>query len=420
MAKFIRSLKHTTKFANKNKLANLRAFLSEYQRVGTELIKNIWENGYGDFDVKNDKLDFPKYINYASFNIESSLSGRALSSLATQVAGIISSSTEKRRRLLWGRDKRKSEGLSIVKIEKKLAKNDYICVMPRMPFCANLNSLCSDLKTGKEFDFFVQLKSLGKVFGKIRIPLKLTKRDFFWENEGGGRLSGILVSNKCITLCYSITKGKKTGKTVVGADQGLKTVLTLSDGKTTPEKDDHGHSLDSICSKISKKRKGSKAFEKATQHRKNFTNWSINQLNLSEIDEIRMEDVVNINFGRRASRKMQAWTNTEIRDKLSRVAEENEVRFILQESAFRSQRCSCCGNVRKSNRKGKVYSCKRCGNTMDADLNAAKNHEIDLPDVSYSLRKSGLNKKDGFLWTPNGFFNLDGSELIVPISLIKE
>ena len=59
---------------------------------------------------------------------------------------------------------------------------------------------------------------------------------------------------------------------------------------------------------------------------------------------IRLEDVKNINFGKRASRKMQAWTNTIIRDKLTRFAEEREVRVVLQSSIYRSQRCCKCGN----------------------------------------------------------------------------
>lgn len=68
-------------------------------------------------------------------------------------------------------------------------------------------------------------------------------------------------------------------------------------------------------------------------------------------------------------------------------------------------------NVRKSNRKGKVYECKSCGNIDDADHNAALNHSINLPEIPYDFRKLNLNRKDGFIWSSEGLFDLDGRRL---------
>ena len=70
----------------------------------------------------------------------------------------------------------------------------------------------------------------------------------------------------------------------------------------------------------------------------------------------------------------------------------NGVHFVEQDSTYRSQRCSCCGNVRKANRKGKIYECKHCGNVIDADYNASINHSIDLPEIPYNLRERNLNR----------------------------
>lgn len=58
-----------------------------------------------------------------------------------------------------------------------------------------------------------------------------------------------------------------------------------------------------------------------------------------------------------------------------------------------------------ANRKGKIYSCKHCGNEMDADLNASLNHAIDLPDIPYTLRKMKINRGNGFYWKPDGFYD---------------
>jgi transposase len=38
-----------------------------------------------------------------------------------------------------------------------------------------------------------------------------------------------------------------------------------------------------------------------------------------------------------------------------------------------SQRCSRCGHVEKGNRNGPSFSCKQCGFSIHADLNAARN-----------------------------------------------
>lgn len=59
-------------------------------------------------------------------------------------------------------------------------------------------------------------------------------------------------------------------------------------------------------------------------------------------------------------------------NKLSQICEENGILFTKINPAYTSQKCSVCGEVCKSNRKGKIYKCS-CGNEMDADLNAAIN-----------------------------------------------
>ena len=57
---------------------------------------------------------------------------------------------------------------------------------------------------------------------------------------------------------------------------------------------------------------------------------------------------------------------------------------------------------------------------MDADLNAAKNHEIDLPKLPFGIRNQKINFKNGFFWNPLGITLYDGSELRVPTSYKKE
>lgn len=59
-------------------------------------------------------------------------------------------------------------------------------------------------------------------------------------------------------------------------------------------------------------------------------------------------------------------------NKLSMLCEEQGITFTKVNPAYTRQRCSKCGVICKTNRKGSSYKCT-CGNEMDADLNAAIN-----------------------------------------------
>lgn len=376
---------------NTEKAAKLDSFLAEYRRIAKFYLDELWDNGikYNEktFSIKDDKLDVPQFLSKASTPfIETSLSARALKCCLTQILGIIRSVTQKRRASLWIKAKRETNGqalypslLSALKL--KISKPSIANLKPE------LNSICTDFKeTSGKFDGFLSLKSLGKSFGKIRIPIRYHRQLLKWKS--GKLKNSFLISETYVVFRYELIRPLKTKGTIVGADTGLKSIVTLSDGSFTPKQDSHGHSLESIIDKVSRKKIGSAAFKKAQEHRKNFIHWSINQLNLRDIKQINLENVVNINFGKRASRKMQAWTNTVIRDKVVSLAEEQEVLVVLRDSAYKSQRCSECGLVKKSNRKGETYACKHCGNIMNADLNAARNHAVELPKIPLDVFKS--------------------------------
>lgn len=392
----ISSTRHHLNDLNLSKRFIYNRFLNEYSRVALEMVDQIWNNLLED-------LNTPKYIDYKSFKIETNLSARAMSSAAEQSLGIVRGAIEKQRRRLW------------VKKNKNPNARDILFSKPTLSFVfPNIATKCCDFEfsTGK-FLGFLRLKCLGKEYGSIKIPIIRHPR------VKGQIKNGFILKKDSIQIAWEIKKNSHAqGDRVVGIDQGLKVVATLSDGQTTPESCPHGHSLDSILDKLSRKKKGSKSFARTQIHRKNFVNWSINQLNFSDLREVRLEKVVNIRKGIRSSRKMSHWSNPEIRDKIKRRCEELEVPVVEQSCAYRSQRCSNCGLVRKANRKAKIYECKSCGFVSDADLNAAKNHEADLEPIPFSFIGQKLNLGKGFYWNPEGLSSIDGSELRVPNNLI--
>jgi len=406
---------------NAGKKARLNAFIDTYRYAAQTYLDYLWEHGFyckgKRFSVHEDLLDVPSFLAKGEYpEFETKLSARALKCCLTQVLGIISASTEKRRKNLWIKSQRESKSQPLYK--KLISELAQPLVKPFIGrIKPELNSICADFQeVDGEFDGFLQLKSMGKAFGKIKIPVRFHRQLLKWKT--GKLCQSFLIADNYVCLRFeSSPKKKKVGK-IVGADSGLKTVLTLSNSDRTPKQDRHGHSLESIIRKVARKKKGSKNFRKASSHRENFIHWSINRLNLVGIRQINLENVVNINLGKRANRKMQAWTNGVIRDKVVSLAEEQGVLVVLQDSPFKSQRCSKCGMVRKSNRKGEVYSCNNCGKVMNADLNAAINNSLDLPKIPYDLCKGRKNLK-GFCWNLSGF-SFPGTEFTVPTSEEKE
>lgn len=426
--KIVRSTTHFLSETNTQKHSLLKEFIRVYRETAKEILDQIWDNGYSwttttsagveifhEFNPRKDLFEHPKFIEHKKFNVDDSrLSARSLSSLVTQLAGIIGGSVEKQRKRLYILNKFLKEGkIPSKKLLKKIKEN-----VPKKPNLDRMNiefsTNCCDWEFNenyKTFQGFLRLKSIGSEFGHIKLPIKfhrLNKKYLDWSMK-----TSFLIGENFVNIRWEKDKPKeRTVGKIIGADQGLKTVLTLSDEQTTT-KDIHGHDLDSILDKLVRKKKGSRAFRKASQHRTNHINWSIKQLDLSNIKEIRLEEVVNIGYKNPRNRKLSHWTNTIIRDKVEDLCELNGVRYVLQDSTYKSQRCCECGLVRKSNRKSKEYSCE-CGNIIDADLNSSKNHEQNLPDIPFELRKLKLNLK-GFYWTSEGFFDLNGVELRVPL-----
>ena len=169
------------------------------------------------------------------------------------------------------------------------------------------------------------------------------------------------------------------GRTL-GADQGLNEILTLSDGQTT------NTSMAEILAAIARKRRGSQAQRRKITQRDNLIREQLNNLDFSGVGKVNLEQVKDLRKGKRTSAILTHWNYALIENKMRDLSETEGFVLQMNSSAYRSQRCSGCGVVRKSNRTGKQYACA-CGTCMDADLNAAKNHEIDLPQIPFDFRE---------------------------------
>ena len=234
---------------------------------------------------------------------------------------------------------------------------------------------------GNSFDEFLKLtlhrfipnrKALKSEF--INIPIKQHKHSLkysSWTRKNSIALSKIN-NNFYLTFFYeSMTPEIKTSGTSLGIDQGYKKLLTCSDGTI------HGQEMFDLYQKISIKKQGSKNFKQLLQHRDNEINRICNNLDLTQVNQLVIEDLKDVKHKSKLSNKtmnkVQRWSYKKTIDKLERLCEENGVLIIKVNPAYTSQTCSQCGSIHKENRNGEDFLCVDCGYKTDADYNASIN-----------------------------------------------
>jgi len=445
MAKeIVRSSTHHIKFANTGKMKNLRAFLAEYDRMMWWFVDYFWNTRieWVDgrvMDIKNTLLDVPSFVSTTEIPWQSDLSARAIKLVSGQAIGIVKSQTEKRRKQLF----KLNEFMELMDVNKikdiitllKAIHNNPL-VQPTKTTestYASLDSNCCKFipvtptprtkRKGKlytpsvgekfnGFDGFLELKSLGKEYGVIRIPINFSRHSNKFKKSGFELLNSWNIGPNTVSSRWKKDKPEVKGTKIIGADQGFTTCLSLSDGQST-QKNIHGHDLASIINGMKRKQAGSKSFKRAQDHRTNYINWSINQLNLDDVKELRLEKLYQMRQGTTTSIALSHWTYTQINSQIINRCELLGVRVVEQSATYRSQRCSDCGWTQKSNRKGKEFVCRSCGAIHDADTNGARNHEADLYRLPFGIWQLKLNIA-GFFWNEHGIFDKEGQAITVP------
>ena len=96
----------------------------------------------------------------------------------------------------------------------------------------------------------------------------------------------------------------------------------------------------------------------------------------SEVKTYVIEDLTAIRRqkrGRKMNKLLHSWAFKQFESFLTYKCEAAGISIAVVSAAYTSQMCSCCGNILRSNRQGGRYSCKKCGFTGHADINAACN-----------------------------------------------
>ena len=394
----IRSTKVSLKFANPGKRSELDAFVAEYARITREFVDKLWELDKVDTLLDSDLTG----------SISSWLSARAIQCAGKQASGIVRGTRQKQKQRLWQIEKFKKLGQ--FKKARKLQKV-YDSKTTSKPSLENIHPALDsrfvsvDLDNPTSFDGWVTISSLGNNL-KIKLPFKRTEH-FNRLGESGKLRGGIRLFQDRIEFAFDIPDPEQriSGKTI-GIDIGQKTIVTCSDGQSV-DSDHHGHTYQSICDTLARRKKGSNGFRRAQQHRSNFIGWALNRLDLDGVKRVNRENIKNLGRGRNLGRSLSRWNYFELKRRLDARLEELGVQVVLVSPTYTSQRCSECGWVRKRNRNGKSFKCGHCGLECDSDLNASRNIALDLTPISKSERLKQPNRK-GFFW------HVSNQEPIVP------
>lgn len=404
-----RCSRHSLKFANKGKKENLTLILNEYRRLLQFLVDYHWQES-DSFSTKNSLNNFPKYISREleiKCKDETWLSARMIQCAGKQALYIISSAISKHSKRLYQLGKLQKEGKSFLYLQRKI--DNTVLVKPNCSRCnLELDSRFADFEDGKHFNIFARLTCLGNKI-KILLPIKKTSTFKKWNKKGVLKTSVRITEDEIFLLFEVPEKQRKKGKTV-SIDQGSVTCCTLSDGQIT-EKCKHGHDLNSIQKRLARKKKGSKSFKRCQSHRKNYIDWSINQLNFKNVKEIKLEKLFQVGKGKHVNRFLQAWTYTLINDKIKSTCENEGIKLTEVPNQFRSQRCFACSYVHKKSRKGKQFCCQNCQHVDDADNNACQNLLLYLYEIPFWVQPSQINRT-GFFWKSNGIFDEDNEPIV--------
>jgi len=438
MAELIKTTKHKYNICNTNKTKDINEWLSDYEESVTKYTNYIYSNEivYNKkitnkstktketkkfiFNLKNNQLEVPSVLNHKTIEFNTKLSARSLSSAITQSCGIVKGIVEHRKQLEDKLIYLKEKGYSTTYTEKLYQKQ----LTAKQPELKNINAeissknasfiYCSD---NSFFNGWIKMYCLGdyrkeKNCKSILIPIKFTKYINKLIANGYEMMHSFLICKDHLEIRWKKTITLKTEGSTVGCDTGMLDVVSFSEDNVLDKSLIDNNEYNQSLKVISRKRKGSNAYKRALIHRDNILKSVINHCNFDGIMQLNIENNSTLKFGKKSSNYLGCHAYREIKNKLKNVCKLHGVRVKFTPPTYKSQRCSNtdCGWTQKSNRKGKVFTCKYCEFKIDSDKNSGRNQVIVLPYISWDIRNLKLNRK-GFFWKPDGFYDKMGRSL---------
>ncbi len=117
---------------------------------------------------------------------------------------------------------------------------------------------------------------------------------------------------------------------------------------------------------------------------------------IGDVRDIRQD----VDVGSKNNQKLHQWSHGHVRHLLTYKAERLGMRVALQDEAYTSQTCPCCGKRYKP--RGRTYRCSRCGFTFHRDAVGAINIRAKYrEEFGIPLVVGGMAPPIGIRYTPH-------------------
>lgn len=356
--KYKRGVKcHFSKWITASKRNEIRELLAEYARVGNYFIEK-----YQEVIPEKTKYDLimAEHIQAGIKETGTFMSARLVKQCFMEAYGLVQAS---KHRVHSG------------------CPGDNKYYQPHMYGKRMILSECSqelnETSNLKDFDLVMTLFSFrtDKKRGyKVHIPLR--KNEVFNKWNKLGRLcKSVFLTDSYVRVSFEVeVPEKKTSGKLIGIDLGLNTLATLSDGTRV------GTEMLNHLQELANKKQHSKAWYRKKEFIKEYINREIKKIDFKNTELIVCEKLKGIKQGTRGRlpkniRSVLFFLSfCKILERIQLHCEDNRVTFRTTSPYNTSIRCSVCGHEEKRNRISQShFTCRKCGHSENADLNASKN-----------------------------------------------
>jgi len=237
---------------------------------------------------------------------------------------------------------------------------------------------------------------LTTIFGRMEYKFKLAnyyKKYINWKIKNGQ----LIIKNNSCYLHIQVENNDTitpNGDKRLGVDLGINNIAVCSDNtfhnskhlKNVKGKYQHLKKQLQQKGTQSAKRKLKKIAGRERRFVADVNHCLAKELVNKPYDIIVFEDLINLKKrnmvkGRgkekykqkKCNKKLGRWSYRQLQTFAQYKAEELGKQVLYTAPTYTSQTCSKCGFKHKTNRNGKLFKCKKCSYTLDADLNAARN-----------------------------------------------
>ena len=90
------------------------------------------------------------------------------------------------------------------------------------------------------------------------------------------------------------------------------------------------------------------------------------------------------------------WSYSDLEFKLSYKCQKNGIKVEFVDARYTSRKCSVCKTIDKASRNGNRYTCRHCGSSMHADVNAAINIRDNYITRAQKSGQAAVNQPYGW------------------------